>query len=103
MTSLREFHKATGQIRVGDVVLIHDDKLSGLNWKLARVEELIVGNDDLVRAANVQTSNPILIAKLHPREVSSYECYEYNYSLSALKYMRLPTNHIALPITTRSH
>ena len=53
MTSLREFHKATGQISVGDVVLIHDDKLSGLNWKLARVEELIVGNDGLVRAANV--------------------------------------------------
>ena len=25
--------------------------------------------------------------------------YEYNYSLIALKYMRLPTNHIAIPMT----
>ena len=29
----------------------------------------------------------------------NFECLEYNYSLIALKYMRLPTNHIALPMT----
>ena len=29
-----------------------------------------------------------------------FDCYEYNYSLIALKCMRLPTNHIALPTTT---
>ena len=72
---------------MGDFVLIHDDKLSGLNWKLARVEELIVGSDSLVRAENVQTSNPTLIAKLHPLAVSNYDCYEYNYSLIALTCM----------------
>ena len=51
---------------MGDVILIHDDKLSGLNWKLTRVEELIVGNDGLVRAENVQTSNPYHMCLGHP-------------------------------------
>ena len=27
-----------------------------------------------------------------------FDCYEYNYSIIALKCMRLPTNHIALPL-----
>ena len=30
------------------------------------------------------------------------DCYEYIYSSIAFKYMRLPTNHIALPTTTLS-
>ena len=29
----------------------------------------------------------------------NFDFYEYNYSLIAGKYMRLPTNHIALPMT----
>ena len=29
----------------------------------------------------------------------NFNCYKYNYSLIACKYMRLPTNHIALPMT----
>ena len=29
----------------------------------------------------------------------NFDCYEYNYSLIALKRMQLPTNHIALPMT----
>ena len=29
----------------------------------------------------------------------NFDCYEYNYSLIAHKYMQLPTNHIALPMT----
>ena len=28
-----------------------------------------------------------------------FECYEYNYSLNALKHIQLPTNHTALPMT----
>ena len=28
----------------------------------------------------------------------NFDCYEYNHSLIALICMRLPTNHIALPI-----
>ena len=29
----------------------------------------------------------------------NFDCYEYNYSLIALKFIQVPTNHIALPMT----
>ena len=32
-----------------------------------------------------------------------FDCCEYNYSLIAHKYMRLPTNHIARPMTLYSY
>ena len=76
LTSLREFNKITGHnkqaIRKGDVVIIHDDK-PRLQWKLAVVEDLIKGNDGLIRAAhirtdNVKTTRPIV--KLYPLEVN---------------------------------
>ena len=58
LTSLREFHKVSRHnkqlIKKGDVVFIHDDK-PRLNWKLAVIEELLMGNDGLVRAANIRT------------------------------------------------
>ena len=90
MTSLREFNKITGHnkqiIRKGDVMIVHDDKL-GLQWKLAVVEDLIKGNDDLIspflmtcllglfvlptlyRTDNIKITR--LIIKLYPLEVSS--------------------------------
>ena len=77
LTSLREFHKAFGHnkqlIKKGDVVLVHNDK-PRLNWKLVVIEELLTGNDGLVRAANIRTGNHITsrpISKLYPLEVSS--------------------------------
>ena len=33
----------------------------------------------------------------------NFDYDEYNYSLIARKYMRLPTNHIALPMTLYSY
>jgi len=58
LTSLREYHQKSGNnrqdIKVGDVVLIHNEG-PRLDWKLAVVEELIVGGDGLVRAANIRT------------------------------------------------
>ena len=33
----------------------------------------------------------------------NFDCYEYKYSLIALKYMRLPTNHIARHMTLYSY
>jgi transposase InsO family protein len=75
LTSLREFHKTTGKnnqtIRVGEVVLIHDDS-PRIKWKLAVIEDLITGNDGLIRAANLRTSTGQTnrpIAKLYPLEV----------------------------------
>ena len=58
LTTLREFHKttvSTGEAKVGDVVLIHDDTPS-VNWKYANIEGVIRGNDGLIRAANICTS-----------------------------------------------
>lgn len=77
LTSLREFHKASGnnkqQIQVGDIVLVHDET-PRQTWKMAVVKELIRGNDGLVRAARIKTKNidttrPIV--KLYPLEINS--------------------------------
>ena len=77
LTSLREFNRISGHnkevIKVGDVVIVHDEK-PGMQWKLAVVEGLIKGGDNLTRAAHIgigsyQTTRPIV--KLHPLEVSS--------------------------------
>ena len=77
LTTLREFHKTTGnniqQVKVGDVVLVHDDT-PRVNWKYAVVESVIRGNDGLIRAANICTGNGKTtqsITKLYPLEVTS--------------------------------
>ena len=76
LTSLREFNKVSGHnkevIKVGDVVIVHDEK-PRMQWKLAVVEGLIKGGDNLVRAAHIRigsyrTTCPIV--KLYPLEVS---------------------------------
>ena len=72
LTSLREFNKlkVSGSDKLiirnskGDVVIIHDNK-PRLHWKLAIVEDLIKGNDGLVRGAHVRqrttgSPNPLL-------------------------------------------
>ena len=75
LTSLREFHSASGnnnqKIQVGDIVQVHDDS-ARLMWKLAIVVETIKGRDGLIRAAKIrtstgQTTRPIV--KLYPLEV----------------------------------
>ncbi|XP_063447046.1 uncharacterized protein LOC134726569 [Mytilus trossulus] len=79
LTSLREFHKKTGDnkinIKVGDVVQVHDDK-PRIKWKTAVVEEVVTGNNGLVRSAIIrtnsgQTSRPIV--KLYPLEINEDE------------------------------
>ena len=79
LTSLREFHRNSGnnkrKIAVGDVVLVHDDG-PRIQWKLAVVEGLIHGGDDLVRAANIRTSTGRTnrpIVRLIPLEVSTQD------------------------------
>lgn len=75
LTALREQHHTTGQnqqtIEVGDVVQIHDET-SRCKWKLAVVNELICGNDGLVRSARIRTTTGMTnrpIVKLYPLEV----------------------------------
>ena len=77
LTSLGEFHKVSGknetEIKVGDVVQVHDDT-KRVNWRLAIVERIIKGKDGLVRAADIKTSTGYTnrpITKLYPLEVTS--------------------------------
>jgi len=77
LTSLREFYRPTGrngqQIKTGDVVLIHDE-CPRINWKLAVVEDLIPGNDGMVRSANIRTKNGVTnrpVTRLYPLEVTA--------------------------------
>ena len=77
LTSLREFNRISGHnkevIKVGDVVIVHDEK-PRMQWRLAVVEGLIKGGDNLTRAAhirigNYRTTRPIV--KLYLLEVSN--------------------------------
>ena len=84
LTSLRERHinrirGSENKIGVGDVVLIHDDCLPRLRWKLGLVSELFRGADGLVRSVRLRTKNGETnrpITKLYPLEVAS-EMDEY--------------------------
>ena len=74
LTALRERSQVRGNnnqtISVGDVVQIQDD-CPRTQWRLAVVEELVPGNDGLVRSAKVQTKNGLThrpIVKLYPIE-----------------------------------
>ena len=76
LNSLREHHRTIGKneqlIKVGDVVQVHDER-SRNNWKLAVIEELVKGEDGLIRTAILRTNNGITnrpVAKLYPIEVN---------------------------------
>jgi len=58
--------------KMGDVVIIHDDTPRA-SWKMAVIDDLVVGRDGLVRAATIRssygtTSRPI--TKLYPIELN---------------------------------
>ena len=53
------------KIKIGDIVLIHDD-IPHVDWKLAVIEGLITGGDGLIHAANIRiamekTNRPIKV------------------------------------------
>ena len=59
-------------VKVGNVVIVCDDAPRA-QWKLAIVERLIFGSDDLARAAEIRTAGGRtnrLIARLIPSEVN---------------------------------
>ena len=91
LTSLREYSiRNLETTEVGDVVLVHNEG-PRLDWRLAVVEELIVGGNGLIRTANIRmstgrTNRPIV--KLYLLEVNS--CSRY----SLLIYLMIvPHNH----------
>ncbi|XP_028413913.1 uncharacterized protein LOC114536759 [Dendronephthya gigantea] len=83
LTGLREFHKCTNggklrKVQKGDVVTVFGEGEKRCTWKLAVVEELIVGKDKEVRGAKVRLAGkgkPRFlnrpIEKLFPLEVQS--------------------------------
>ena len=85
LTNLREFHNGKGKVKgsiakVGDVVLVYDERLKRGFWKLAVIERLVKGKDGVVRGATVRMvekgrskalNRPL--QKLHSLEISE-EC-----------------------------
>jgi len=77
LTALREAHRKTGdnaqQVKISDIVLVHDDT-ARVNWKLAVIESLNKGADDMIRSVNIRTASGRTnrpIARLYPLEVNS--------------------------------
>jgi hypothetical protein len=83
LPQLREAHCANtksrglatqNMIKVGDVVLVHNDIEKRSHWPLAVVTKLNTGHDGFVRSAEIRTKNGTTnrpIVKLYPLEVSS--------------------------------
>ena len=72
LTSLREYHRCSEVIKVGDIVIIHDDAPRA-GWKLAVVEKLITGSDGVTRAGEIRTARGTTnrpIVRLIPLEVN---------------------------------
>ena len=47
----------TEQLKEGDIVIVKNDKTNRNFWRLGKIEELISGDDGMVRAAKVRVSN----------------------------------------------
>lgn len=45
------------RLRVGTVVIMRDDNLTPLRWKIGRVEKVHVGSDGVIRVATISTSS----------------------------------------------
>ncbi|XP_063442541.1 uncharacterized protein LOC134722840 [Mytilus trossulus] len=76
LTGLREFHRVAGDksahVKIGSVVQIINNS-PRMMWKLAVIEDLITGKDEVVRAVKLRTSNGLIttrpIVKLVPLEI----------------------------------
>jgi len=78
ITSFREYHhKVSGDniqlVRKGDVLLVDDD-VPHTTWKMAVIEDLIIGQGGLTWAATIRTINGMInrfITKLYPLEITA--------------------------------
>lgn len=88
LASLRERHAYQSKkresreevVKIGDAVLIHDEKVPRSSWKLAIIKGLLRGRDGKVRAAEIQTSSGVTNRSLHllyPLEVSLADPQEH--------------------------
>lgn len=52
-----KWRKPAMELRVGDMVIIKENNLPPLKWRLGRIEALQKGNDDVSRVADVRTTS----------------------------------------------
>ena len=85
LSELRDAHRygdktsADHEVKVGDIVLVHDDSKPRGFWKLALVEKLVTGRDGLTRGAVLRVSSSgergstlqRPLQRLYPLELSS--------------------------------
>lgn len=89
LQDLRDCHRysnhlqGSGEIKVGDVVVVHSDKHPRTFWKTGVIEQLLGGQDGLVRGAKVRVrsgNGSILLNRplqlLYPLEVTLAEFYD---------------------------
>ncbi|XP_059056577.1 uncharacterized protein LOC131850381 [Achroia grisella] len=65
----QKWFKNTDNVKVGTVVLIHDDNVSPLRWPMGIIVKIYPGSDGIARVASVKTQNGLLkqpIVKLSP-------------------------------------
>lgn len=61
-------------LKIGDVMLISEDKVSRGKWPMGRVERLLPGKDGLIRTVVLKTKKGLLrrpVQRLHRLEASS--------------------------------
>ncbi|XP_006811861.1 uncharacterized protein LOC100373153 [Saccoglossus kowalevskii] len=102
LPALPENHKLTGKtdniIKVGDVVLVHNDIDHRIKWPIAVVEELVYGRDKLVRSAFIRTNNGRTnrsINKLYPLEMNA------DVTTMDIPRVNIDTTHLDLPADPR--
>lgn len=95
LTSLRELSKKRSgsiDVKVGDIVLIHDEGPRFL-WRLGCVEELTNSRDGHIRSVNLRTANGRTsrpVAKLFPLEINSNQENRINDCNEDLEEVRSP-------------
>nr|CAI5865091.1 unnamed protein product [Callosobruchus analis] len=70
----RKWKMPNGDITIGQLVLIRDDHLPPMKWRLGRVDSMIVGSDGLSRVARIKTAEGIFsraINRLCPLPIES--------------------------------
>jgi hypothetical protein len=64
--------KSKGGLKVGSVVIVRDDNIPRLHWKIGVVTELIPGRDEIVRTVKLHTAKGYIIRsiqRLHDLEI----------------------------------
>jgi len=76
LRSVHEVKQPKGEVpfKVGDVALIHDEKLPRQMWKTGRIHELTKGRDSKIRSVGLKLTNGQLIRRpiqlVYPLEIN---------------------------------